>query len=106
MRRACCVGARSYVRAHVGATNTRATTRTLSQAPLFHPHPCTPTHTHPMHTPCCTPAAINSLELWAKVLAAHADDPELRPLIYPVAQLLLGAARLVPTPGDFPLRLR
>lgn len=31
---------------------------------------------------------------------------ELRPLIYPVVQLLLGAARLVPTPRYFPLRLR
>lgn len=49
---------------------------------------------------------INCLELWANVLAAHADMPELRPLVYPVAQLLLGAARLVPTPAYFPLRLR
>ena len=31
---------------------------------------------------------------------------ELRPLIYPLVQLLLGAARLVPTPRYFPLRLR
>ena len=59
-----------------------------------------------MHTTLPISQTINSLELWAKVLAAHADDPELRPLIYPVAQLLLGAARLVPTPGYFPLRLR
>ena len=49
---------------------------------------------------------INCLELWAKVLAAHADSPELRPLVYPAVQLLLGAARLVPTPYYFPLRLR
>ncbi|GAB4817038.1 hypothetical protein N2152v2_004084 [Parachlorella kessleri] len=50
---------------------------------------------------------INCLELWAKVLAAHSpDQPDLRALVYPVAQLLLGAARLVPTPGYFPLRLR
>lgn len=29
---------------------------------------------------------INCLELWAKLLAAKADEPELRPLIYPVTQ--------------------
>ena len=40
------------------------------------------------------------------MLAAHADSAELRPLVYPVAQLLMGAARLVPTPAYFPLRLR
>lgn len=34
------------------------------------------------------------------------DKPELRPLAYPLVQLLLGAARLVPTPRFFPLRLR
>jgi nucleolar complex protein 2 len=49
---------------------------------------------------------VHCLELWAQVLAAHAAGGELRPLVYPVAQLLLGAARLVPTPGYFPLRLR
>jgi hypothetical protein len=53
------------------------------------------------------PQTINCLELWAKVLAAHSGDhPDLRALVYPVAQLLLGAARLVPTPAYFPLRLR
>ncbi|GLI62328.1 hypothetical protein VaNZ11_004935, partial [Volvox africanus] len=49
---------------------------------------------------------VNCLELWAKVLGAHNDKPQLRPLVYPVVQLLLGAARLVPTPRYFPLRLR
>jgi hypothetical protein len=29
---------------------------------------------------------INCLELWAKLLAAKADEAELRPLIYPVTQ--------------------
>ncbi|KAJ9520966.1 hypothetical protein QJQ45_022715 [Haematococcus lacustris] len=48
----------------------------------------------------------NALELWARVLGAHAGRPELRPLVYPLVQLLLGAARLVPTPRFFPLRLR
>ena len=31
---------------------------------------------------------------------------ELRPLVYPVVQLLSGTVRLVPTPRYFPLRLR
>ncbi len=31
---------------------------------------------------------------------------ELRPLVYPLTQVLLGAVRLVPTPRYFPLRLR
>ncbi|DBA84942.1 TPA: hypothetical protein ACH3X2_005684 [Trebouxia sp. C0005] len=49
---------------------------------------------------------VNCLELWAKVLAAHADKQELRPLVYPLTQVLLGTVRLVPTPRYFPLRLR
>ena len=49
---------------------------------------------------------INCLELWAKVLGAHSDKTELKPLVYPLTQLMLGAARLVPTPRFFPLRLR
>lgn len=49
---------------------------------------------------------VSSLELWARVLAAHADSPDLRPLVYPVTQLVLGTARLLPTPSYFPLRLR
>lgn len=40
------------------------------------------------------------------MVAAHADKPELRPLLYPIVQLITGAARLVPTPRYFPLRLR
>lgn len=31
---------------------------------------------------------------------------ELRALVYPLVQVLLGAARLVPAPRYFPLRLR
>ena len=31
---------------------------------------------------------------------------ELRALVYPVTQVLIGAVRLVPTPRYFPLRLR
>lgn len=46
------------------------------------------------------------LELWVKVLAAAAPQGTLQPLVYPTTQLLLGAARLVPTPRYFPIRLR
>lgn len=46
------------------------------------------------------------LELWVKVLAAAASKGTLQPLVYPTTQLLLGAARLVPTPRYFPIRLR
>lgn len=41
-----------------------------------------------------------------KVLAAAAHQGTLQPLVYPTTQLLLGAARLVPTPRYFPIRLR
>lgn len=49
---------------------------------------------------------VNCLELWSRVLAAHAPAGTLQPLAYPLSQLLLGAARLVPTPKYFPVRLR
>ena len=66
---------------------------------------CVPVARMPLLS-CPRMQTINCLELWAKLLAAKADEPELRPLIYPVTQLLLGAARLVPAPAYFPLRLR
>ena len=51
--------------------------------------------------------AIHCLELWARVLAAHSPAcPDLQPLVYPVTQILLGAARLVPSARWFPVRLR
>jgi nucleolar complex protein 2 len=49
--------------------------------------------------------AINCLEVWGHVLASHSSK-ELQPLVYPVVQLLLGAARLVPSARWFPIRLR
>lgn len=59
---------------------------------------------------------VNCIELWARVLAAAAVRAEqgrggagvndLAALSYPVAQLALGVAGLVPTPSYFPLRLR
>ena len=51
---------------------------------------------------------VNCLECWVRVLQTHAkkeEDP-LRPLIYPVAQVALGAARLLPSARYAPLRLR
>lgn len=50
--------------------------------------------------------SIHCLELWARLVSEHASADALRPLAYPVVQLLLAAARLVPTPRFLPLRLR
>ena len=51
---------------------------------------------------------INCLECWVRVLQSHANDESapLRPLVYPVAQVALGAARLLPSARYAPLRLR
>jgi len=49
---------------------------------------------------------VAALELWARLLAAHAGAGPLAPLAFPVAQLLTGAARLVPSARYLPLRLR
>ena len=82
-------------------------------------HPAAATARHPpiptirpsdvgalLRPPCPPPQTINCLELWAKVLGSHSEQPELRPLVYPLVQLVMGAARLVATPRYFPLRLR
>ncbi|KAK9791168.1 hypothetical protein WJX73_004155 [Symbiochloris irregularis] len=47
-----------------------------------------------------------TLELWGRLVGAHHENEELRSLAYPVAQLLLGSLRLMPTPTFLPLRLR
>lgn len=56
---------------------------------------------------------VHSLDFWSRVLSQHCDgyleaqagkQSALRPLIYPVVQITLGAARLIPTPQYFPLR--
>jgi nucleolar complex protein 2 len=49
---------------------------------------------------------VHCLELWARLVSEHASADALKPLGYPVVQLLLAAARLVPTPRFLPLRLR
>ena len=51
---------------------------------------------------------VNCCRLWTAVLArAVGAEPghPLAALVFPLAQTLLGAARLVPTPACFPLRL-
>jgi nucleolar complex protein 2 len=51
---------------------------------------------------------VHSLDFWSRVLALHgaeADTP-LRPLIYPLVQVTLGALRLIPTATYFPLRFQ
>ena len=59
---------------------------------------------------------VHSLDLWERVLSAYgggqggrveggSNGGPLKPLVYPLTQLLLGAARLVPTTRYFPLRL-
>jgi nucleolar complex protein 2 len=47
---------------------------------------------------------INSLNLWVRVVSAYSE--QLRPLAYPLAQVIDGVAHLVPTAHYFPLRLQ
>ncbi|KAF8536215.1 Noc2p family-domain-containing protein [Trichophaea hybrida] len=56
---------------------------------------------------------VHSLDFWSRVLAMHCDglkeaqegkESPLRPLIYPLVQVTLGAIRLIPTATYFPLR--
>jgi nucleolar complex protein 2 len=58
---------------------------------------------------------IHSLDFWSRVVAAHCESlreaeagkpSPLRPLIYPVVQVTLGAMRLIPTAQYFPLRFQ
>lgn len=51
---------------------------------------------------------VHSLDFWSRVLSAHcaAPDAPLRPLIYPLVQVTLGALRLIPTATYFPLRFQ
>jgi nucleolar complex protein 2 len=56
---------------------------------------------------------VHSLDFWSRVLSTHCNSQleaqngktsQLRPLIYPVVQVTLGAMRLIPTSTYFPLR--
>lgn len=58
---------------------------------------------------------MHSLDFWSRVLATHCEslteakagkESALRPLIYPVVQITLGAMRLIPTAQYFPLRFQ
>ncbi|CAL5219709.1 g1599 [Coccomyxa viridis] len=49
---------------------------------------------------------VNTLELWSKLLAAHHDKEELRPLAYPLCQIMVGAIKLKPTARYYTLHLR
>ncbi|KAK4963113.1 Nucleolar Complex 2 protein [Elasticomyces elasticus] len=51
---------------------------------------------------------IHSLDFWSRVLASYAVETTsaLRPLIYPLVQVTLGAMRLIPTATYFPLRFQ
>ncbi|KAK7861683.1 hypothetical protein R5R35_005356 [Gryllus longicercus] len=47
---------------------------------------------------------INSIHLWADLLGATANNPQLQSLVYPLVQVTIGVIKLVPTPQYFPLR--
>uniref|UniRef100_A0A1J3FI91 Nucleolar complex protein 2-like protein n=1 Tax=Noccaea caerulescens TaxID=107243 RepID=A0A1J3FI91_NOCCA len=49
---------------------------------------------------------IHCLELWTGAVCAYSSQSELRPVAYPLAQIISGVARLVPTARYIPLRLR
>lgn len=58
---------------------------------------------------------IHSLDFWSRVVSAHCESlreaesgkpSPLRPLIYPIVQVTLGAMRLIPTASYFPLRFQ
>ncbi|KAB8238401.1 mRNA-binding ribosome synthesis protein NOC2 [Aspergillus alliaceus] len=57
----------------------------------------------------------HSLDFWSRVLSQHCDglaeakagkQSAMRPLIYPVVQITIGAMRLIPTATYFPLRFQ
>ncbi|GMI09783.1 hypothetical protein TrVE_jg10215 [Triparma verrucosa] len=48
---------------------------------------------------------FNSLKLWSAVAANLSEPNELRELIYPLVELILGVGRLMPTVRNLPIRL-
>lgn len=58
---------------------------------------------------------VHSLDFWSRVISVHCEslreaesgkESPLRPLIYPIVQVTLGAMRLIPTAQYFPLRFQ
>jgi len=47
---------------------------------------------------------IHSLELWGALLSHTASSETMQPLIYPLVQVVIGAAKLVPITKYYPLR--
>ncbi|XP_046392171.1 nucleolar complex protein 2 homolog [Ischnura elegans] len=47
---------------------------------------------------------VNSLHLWAKLLAITNEKSPLRPLLYPLVQVAIGTVKLIPTAQYYPLR--
>ncbi|KAH8410341.1 hypothetical protein KR009_012351 [Drosophila setifemur] len=47
---------------------------------------------------------INSMRLWADLLGASTNKPQLQPLVYPLVTIASGVIRLIPTAQYFPLR--
>ncbi|XP_013168374.1 PREDICTED: nucleolar complex protein 2 homolog [Papilio xuthus] len=47
---------------------------------------------------------INSLHLWADLIAATSNKPQLQPLLYPLVMVITNTIKLVPTHQYYPLR--
>jgi len=47
---------------------------------------------------------IHSLELWGALLGHTGSSEAMKPLVYPLVQVVIGVAKLVPTPKFYPLR--
>ena len=47
---------------------------------------------------------IHSLELWGALVGHCSSSETIRPLIYPLVQVIMGTAKLIPTPKYYPLR--
>ena len=48
---------------------------------------------------------LNCLKVWTAVLSANPNESELRSLIYPLTEIIIGVIRLLPTTRHLPIRL-